>query len=194
MGSHVILVQTKTFLKEYCKCGYFRWGKILRKCWQDISREGNFHETTPISFINAYGFYFRVGVIFAKKTKARKTRKLPSRKNFHVYITWKLNSPNLLCLMQQFMLLCVTITAGKSKSPLQGIPTLSGTAMMIFCHTVCREIYSYLIACLVTTEAILVLHSLFDYYWGMHFREATDTFGTIPGLPWDLDGQLKEPC
>ena len=88
---------------------------------------GNFHETTPISFINAYGFYFRLGVIFAKKTKARKTRKLPSRQNYHVYSTWKLNSPNLLCLTQRFMLLCVTITAGKSKSPLQGIPTLSGT-------------------------------------------------------------------
>ena len=29
------------------------------------------------------GFYFRVGVIFAKKTK---TWKLPPRENFHVYI------------------------------------------------------------------------------------------------------------
>ena len=36
-------------------------------------------------FIKAYGFYFRVGVNFAKKTKARKTRKLPPRENFHVY-------------------------------------------------------------------------------------------------------------
>ena len=47
---------------------------------QDISRGGNFHETTPISFINAYGFYIPVGVIFAKKT-----RKLPPHENFHVY-------------------------------------------------------------------------------------------------------------
>ena len=31
---------------------------------------GNFHEITPISFIKAYGFYFHVRVIFAKKTKA----------------------------------------------------------------------------------------------------------------------------
>ena len=69
----------------YCKRGYFRWGKISRKCWQDISRGGNFHDTTPFSFIKAYGSYFRVGVIFAKKTKARKTRKLPPRENFHVY-------------------------------------------------------------------------------------------------------------
>ena len=30
---------------------------------------GNFYDTTPISFIKAYGFYIQVGVIFAKKTK-----------------------------------------------------------------------------------------------------------------------------
>ena len=70
---------------RYCKRGYFRWGKISRKCWQNISRGGNFHDTTHISFKKAYGFYFRVGVIFAKMTKARKTRKLPPRENFHVY-------------------------------------------------------------------------------------------------------------
>ena len=66
----------------YCKRGYFRWGKISRKCWRDISRGGNFHDTTNIYFIKAYGFYFRVGVIFAKKTKARKTRKLPPTRKF----------------------------------------------------------------------------------------------------------------
>ena len=55
---------------KYCKHGYFRWGKIWQKCWQDILLGGNFDDTTPISFIKAYGFYFRVGVIFAKKTKA----------------------------------------------------------------------------------------------------------------------------
>ena len=70
---------------KYCKRGYFGWGKISRKCWQDISRGGNFHDTTPISFIKAYEFYFRVGLIFAKKTKARKTRKLPPHENFNVY-------------------------------------------------------------------------------------------------------------
>ena len=71
----------------YCKRGYFRWGKISRKCLQDISRGGNFHDSPPISFIKAYGFYFHLGVIFAKKTKARKTRKLPPREIFHVYST-----------------------------------------------------------------------------------------------------------
>ena len=33
--------------------------------------------TSPISFIKAHGFYFRVAVIFAKTTKARKMRKYP---------------------------------------------------------------------------------------------------------------------
>ena len=69
----------------YCKRGYFRGGKISRKCWQDISSGGNFHDTAPISFIKAYGFNFCVGEIFAKKAKARKTRKLPPRENIHVY-------------------------------------------------------------------------------------------------------------
>ena len=63
----------------------FAGGKFHEKCWQDISRRGNFHDTTPISFIKVYGFYFRVGVIFAKKTEARKKRKLPPHENFHVY-------------------------------------------------------------------------------------------------------------
>ena len=57
-------------------------GGISRKCWQDISRGGNFHDIAYISFIKAYGFYFRVGVIFAKKTK---TRKLSPREKFHFY-------------------------------------------------------------------------------------------------------------
>ena len=71
--------RTKDPRATYCKRGYFRWGKISWKQWQDISREGNFHNSTPISFIKAYGFYFRLGVIFAKKTKARKKQKLPPR-------------------------------------------------------------------------------------------------------------------
>ena len=66
----------------YCKRGYFRWWEISRKCWQDISRGGNFYDTIPISFIKVYRFYFRVGVIFAKKTKTRTTLKLPHAKFF----------------------------------------------------------------------------------------------------------------
>ena len=73
---------------QYCKLGYFRWGKISPKCWQDVSRGGNFHDTTPISFLKVYGFYFCVGVIFAKKAKARKTRKITLHENFHVYSIW----------------------------------------------------------------------------------------------------------
>ena len=69
----------------YCKRGYFRWGKISRKCSQDLSRGGYFRDSFHISLIKSYGFYFRVGEIFAKKTISRKTRKLPPRENFHVY-------------------------------------------------------------------------------------------------------------
>ena len=62
-----------------------------------------FHDSPPISFIKAYGLHFRVGVIFAKKTKAQKTRKVRQRENFHVYsITYSkpINclSPDLTCL------------------------------------------------------------------------------------------------
>ena len=85
-----------TWILRYCKRGYFRWGKISRKRWKDISRWGNFHDITHISFIQAYGFYFRVGVIFAKKTKARKTRKLPPRENFHVYSIQTCNLSHML--------------------------------------------------------------------------------------------------
>ena len=54
----------------------------MRKCWQDISCGGNFHDATSISFIKAYWFYFRVGVIFAKNIKMGK---LPPCENVYVY-------------------------------------------------------------------------------------------------------------
>ena len=38
---------------------------------------GDFHDTTPIFFIKVYGFYFRVGVIFAKKAKREKRDNYP---------------------------------------------------------------------------------------------------------------------
>ena len=85
---HIYVTAKCSVTVTYCKRGYFRWGKISRKCWQDVSRGGNFHDSTHISFIKTYGFYFRVGVIFAKKTKSRKSRKLPPRENFHVYSTF----------------------------------------------------------------------------------------------------------
>ena len=72
--------------RYYCKRGYFRWGKISRKCWQDISPGGGgvfswyysyfFHKGT------VYGFHFRVGVILVKTSKTRKTRKLSPRENY----------------------------------------------------------------------------------------------------------------
>ena len=65
---------------EYCKRGYFHWGKISQKCWQDISLGGNFHDYTPISFNKAYGLYFCAGIIFAKKTKREKRENYPHAK------------------------------------------------------------------------------------------------------------------
>ena len=55
----------------------FAGGKFREKFVKTFHLGGNFHDTTPISFIKAYGFYFRVGVIFAKKTKGQNTGKLP---------------------------------------------------------------------------------------------------------------------
>ena len=43
---------------------------------------GYFYDTTHIFFIKAYGFYFRVGLIIAEKTKVRKTRNYPDAKKF----------------------------------------------------------------------------------------------------------------
>ena len=78
---HSPRLQLKCPYIHFCKRGYFlreNFAKMLARhfTW------GNFHDTTPISFIKAYGF--SRGVIFAKRTKARKTRKLPPRENFHV--------------------------------------------------------------------------------------------------------------
>ena len=68
-------------LNQYCKRGYFHWGKISRKCWQDLSRGGNFHDTAPFFFIESFGFNFREEVDIAKNEKITL---LPPRENFHV--------------------------------------------------------------------------------------------------------------
>ena len=60
----------------------FTGGKFRKNVGNTFHVWGNFHDTTPVSFIKAYGFYFHVGVIFAKKTKARKMQKLPSTRKF----------------------------------------------------------------------------------------------------------------
>ena len=82
---------SETIQAIYCKRGYFRWGKISWKSWQDISRGGNFHDTTPISFIKAYVFYFCVGLIFREEYKSAENAKIST---FTVY---RLNA-HLPCL------------------------------------------------------------------------------------------------
>ena len=50
------------------------WGKISRKCWQDISRWGIIHDTTPISFIKANGF--RIWGKFREEDKSANNAKI----------------------------------------------------------------------------------------------------------------------
>ena len=47
--------------RETCQNGYC-------KCWQELVREGNFHDTTHIFFIKSCGFYF------AKKSVRQKRK------------------------------------------------------------------------------------------------------------------------
>ena len=78
-----ILAQTDSI---YCKRGYFRWGNISRKHWQDISRGGNFHDITPIIFITeGIWVLFSRGGNFREEDKSAKNAKITPRDNFHVY-------------------------------------------------------------------------------------------------------------
>ena len=63
---------------------------------------GNFHDVTPISFIKAYGFNFRVGVNFAKKTKAQKREKYPTRKFPHLQYV-NVIYPCFMCIFNIFI-------------------------------------------------------------------------------------------
>ena len=70
----------------YCKRGIFAGGGgISRKCWQDLSHGGNFHNTTPFSLRNSYRFNFCAAEIFAKKAMLGKNVKITLCENFHVY-------------------------------------------------------------------------------------------------------------
>ena len=57
----------------------FAGGKFRENVGKTLSLGGNFDENTPISFINAYWFYFRMGWFLRKRQKRKK------RENFHVY-------------------------------------------------------------------------------------------------------------
>ena len=72
--------KTKTKIKYTVNVVIFAGGKFRENVGKTFHVGGNFHYTTPIFFIKAHGFYFRVGVIFANMTNARKTRKLPHAK------------------------------------------------------------------------------------------------------------------
>ena len=85
---------------RYCKRGYFRWGKFSRKCLQDISRGGNFHNSPPISFIKAYGFYFRVGGKFHEEDKSAKITpmgKFP-RLQYQTSVCYTVHASRMTCI------------------------------------------------------------------------------------------------
>ena len=72
----------------YYKRGYFRWGKISRKCWQELSRWGYFHDISP-TFLNKVlwvlfprGGNFREEDYIAKNVKFTPTRKFPRLQYF----------------------------------------------------------------------------------------------------------------
>ena len=69
---HLLIVFRVPVLLKYCKCVFFSLGEISGKCWQDISRGGNFHYTTPIPFKKAYGFLFPSGGNFRDEDKSAK--------------------------------------------------------------------------------------------------------------------------
>ena len=73
----IIHINIDLFRLTYCKRGCFRWGKITRKWWQDISRGGNFHDTAPIFLQKG------IWVLFSRRRQKRE-----KRENFHVYSTF----------------------------------------------------------------------------------------------------------
>ena len=64
--------------ENYCKRGYFLWGKISWKCLQDLSHGDYFHDNTPIT----YECYFRTGEIFAKESSITKNTKITPLRKF----------------------------------------------------------------------------------------------------------------
>ena len=67
----------------YYKRGYFRWEKISRKYWQDLSRGGNFHDNTHI----AYCFNKVIWVLFLRWGifLKRQCHENAPREKFHVH-------------------------------------------------------------------------------------------------------------
>ena len=84
--------QTSTFIMNTVNVVIFAGGKFCE----------NVGKTFP---------WFHVGVIFAKQTKARKTRKLPPCENFHVYSRWTLLNFKVKSWLGNVRLLCYTVSA-----------------------------------------------------------------------------------
>ena len=66
----------------------FAGGTFRKNIGKTFHVRGYFHDTTHISFIKTYWFYFRKGSYFREK-EARKKPKIYARTNFHVNgIVW----------------------------------------------------------------------------------------------------------
>ena len=70
--------------------------KFCEKCWKDPSPGDNDHDTSPISLIKSYGFYFRLWEVFRNKNISQKktTKKLPQEKlsNFPMFTVLQIGS------------------------------------------------------------------------------------------------------
>ena len=58
----------------------FTGGKFRKKSCQDLSRGGNFHDTSHISLIKSYGVYFRVGKFSQRRQYREKRENYPHTK------------------------------------------------------------------------------------------------------------------
>ena len=82
---HFHLWYTKSMLSHTVNVFFFRWGKISRKCWQDLLHGITFHDITSISLMKSCGFYLHAGEIFMKQAISPIMRELLPCENFHVY-------------------------------------------------------------------------------------------------------------
>ena len=83
---------SETCPNRYCNCGYFRWGRISWKCWQDLSCGDNFHNISLINLLNLMGFIFPDGNF---------TKKVISQKKCENYPNAKMSTFTLLILTQE---------------------------------------------------------------------------------------------
>ena len=82
-GTGTKFTLSELLVVRYCKHGYFRWGKILRKCWQDLSRGGNFQRFYFTFFLNkVLWVLFSCGGNFREEGHIAKNPKITPMRKF----------------------------------------------------------------------------------------------------------------